>query len=279
MAVVSAGPYANNLHLAPDRQPDQHLIAQFLQAGCCSRCPTNSVKALKASYHPTKYRNRIRPPELFRAGSMAWPPNSKTLGKWRRQLLRVAQSSRSKQRNGEADVQWSCRRALVHSWMSRVSAAGPAAPPLDCWSLWWSGLWSAEMDSPHAAVHSPGYPAVNSFRMTDWLTCCFTSDTTQTRSFQGRFPKPPSLGPVRKKLNLTRQKHAFTDQKKSTTTQNKHKTKARFSRLLWYLAWKRSGSILKGKEKSKWRKKDKFRINTTTAHPQWPMLMYMAAQK
>ena len=25
-AVVSAGPYANNLHLAPDRLPQQHLI-------------------------------------------------------------------------------------------------------------------------------------------------------------------------------------------------------------------------------------------------------------
>ena len=32
MAVASAGPYANNLHLAPDRQPHQHLITQLLQA-------------------------------------------------------------------------------------------------------------------------------------------------------------------------------------------------------------------------------------------------------
>jgi len=29
MAVASAGPYANNLHLAPDRRPHQHLINQF----------------------------------------------------------------------------------------------------------------------------------------------------------------------------------------------------------------------------------------------------------
>jgi len=43
-----AGPYANNLHLAPDRQPHQHLITQFLQAGCSSRRTTNSVKALTA---------------------------------------------------------------------------------------------------------------------------------------------------------------------------------------------------------------------------------------
>ena len=46
--VASAGPYANNLHLAPNRQPHQHLITQFLQAGCSSRRPTNSIKALKA---------------------------------------------------------------------------------------------------------------------------------------------------------------------------------------------------------------------------------------
>jgi len=47
VAVASAGPYANNLHLAPDKQPRQHLITQFLQAGCSSQCPTNSVKTLK----------------------------------------------------------------------------------------------------------------------------------------------------------------------------------------------------------------------------------------
>ena len=46
MAVASAGPYSS-LHLAPDRQPRQHPTAQFLQAGCPSFHPTNSVKALK----------------------------------------------------------------------------------------------------------------------------------------------------------------------------------------------------------------------------------------
>jgi len=35
-------------HLAPDRQPRQHPTTQFLQAGCPSCHPTNSVKALKA---------------------------------------------------------------------------------------------------------------------------------------------------------------------------------------------------------------------------------------
>jgi len=28
-AMASAGPCANNLHLAPDRSPQQHLITQF----------------------------------------------------------------------------------------------------------------------------------------------------------------------------------------------------------------------------------------------------------
>jgi len=46
-AVASTGPYANSPHLAPDWQPHQHLITQFLQAGWSSRCQTNSVKALK----------------------------------------------------------------------------------------------------------------------------------------------------------------------------------------------------------------------------------------
>jgi len=46
MVAASSGPFANNLHLAPDRQPPQHLISQFLQAGCSLWRPTNSVKAL-----------------------------------------------------------------------------------------------------------------------------------------------------------------------------------------------------------------------------------------
>jgi len=47
VAVRSAGPYANHLHLTPDRQPCQYLTTQFLQARCPSCCPTNSVKALE----------------------------------------------------------------------------------------------------------------------------------------------------------------------------------------------------------------------------------------
>jgi len=47
VAVASAGPYAS-LHLAPDRQPRQYPTTPFfLQAGCPSCRPTNSIKALK----------------------------------------------------------------------------------------------------------------------------------------------------------------------------------------------------------------------------------------
>jgi len=48
--MASAGPYAS-LCLTPDRQPRQHPITQFIQAWCPSCCPTNSVKALKASQY------------------------------------------------------------------------------------------------------------------------------------------------------------------------------------------------------------------------------------
>jgi len=46
--VASAGSYAS-LHLTPDREPGQQLTTQFLQAGCPSSRPTNSVKALEAT--------------------------------------------------------------------------------------------------------------------------------------------------------------------------------------------------------------------------------------
>jgi len=35
-------------------QTDNHPTTQFLQAGCPSCCPTNSIKALKATLHKTK---------------------------------------------------------------------------------------------------------------------------------------------------------------------------------------------------------------------------------
>jgi len=45
--------YNASLHLAQDRQPHQHPTTHlcFLQAGCPSCRPTNSVKALKAFHN------------------------------------------------------------------------------------------------------------------------------------------------------------------------------------------------------------------------------------
>ena len=48
VAVASAAPYANHLNLAPDKNHASISTLNFLQAGCSSWCPTNSVKALKA---------------------------------------------------------------------------------------------------------------------------------------------------------------------------------------------------------------------------------------
>jgi len=48
VALAAAKPYANHLHFAPDRQPHQHHITQFLWAGCSSCHLTDSVKAPKA---------------------------------------------------------------------------------------------------------------------------------------------------------------------------------------------------------------------------------------
>jgi len=42
------------MHLALDRQPHQHPTTLFLQAGCPSCRPANSVKALKASKKEVK---------------------------------------------------------------------------------------------------------------------------------------------------------------------------------------------------------------------------------
>ena len=65
MAVESAGPYAS-LHLAPDKSstPAPHHSV-FLQAGCPSCRPTNSVKALKA-------RNTLRIGPEFQMQEVGW---------------------------------------------------------------------------------------------------------------------------------------------------------------------------------------------------------------
>ena len=45
-------------HLAPDRQSHQNPTTQFLQAGCPSCCPTNSIKALEAINTNSKYKRK-----------------------------------------------------------------------------------------------------------------------------------------------------------------------------------------------------------------------------
>jgi len=60
LAVASAGPYANHLHLASDRQPCQYLTTQFLQAGRPSCHPTNSIKVLKKNLHGSKTGMKAR---------------------------------------------------------------------------------------------------------------------------------------------------------------------------------------------------------------------------
>jgi len=47
VALASAGPCANHLHLTPNRQPRQHVIAQFSHAWCSFWRPTNSIKTLR----------------------------------------------------------------------------------------------------------------------------------------------------------------------------------------------------------------------------------------
>ena len=44
MAVTSAGPYANNMHLAPDRQQHQHLINQFFTGRMLSLTPNQQCQ-------------------------------------------------------------------------------------------------------------------------------------------------------------------------------------------------------------------------------------------
>ena len=100
MTVASAGPYANNMHLAPDRQPHQHLITQFLQAGCSSWRPANIVRTLKTNNNynnvygaviMSKVIARVHPVHLM---NVDWAPGGRQpsdqacrLGLWVRRKL------------------------------------------------------------------------------------------------------------------------------------------------------------------------------------------------
>jgi len=48
-AVTSAGQYANNLHLASDRKPQQHLISQFLQAHMLFLTPNQQCQSTEGT--------------------------------------------------------------------------------------------------------------------------------------------------------------------------------------------------------------------------------------
>ena len=48
-AVVAAGPYANNLHLAPDRQPHRHLITQFFTGRMFFLTPNQQCQSTEGS--------------------------------------------------------------------------------------------------------------------------------------------------------------------------------------------------------------------------------------
>ena len=52
MAVAAAGPYANHLHLAPDRQPRQHVTTQFF-TGQMSFLPSNQQRQSTEGIHFT----------------------------------------------------------------------------------------------------------------------------------------------------------------------------------------------------------------------------------
>jgi len=71
VAVASAALYAT-LHLAPDRQQCQHPTTQFLQTGCPSCRPTNSVKALKAYTTTTKNQQAAAQAATSRIGAATW---------------------------------------------------------------------------------------------------------------------------------------------------------------------------------------------------------------
>jgi len=50
MAVASAGPYANHLHLAPDRQPHQHVITQYLTGRMLFLMPNQQCQSNEGMY-------------------------------------------------------------------------------------------------------------------------------------------------------------------------------------------------------------------------------------
>jgi len=48
--VASAGPYANNLHLAPDSEPHEHLITQFFTGQMLFLTPSQQCRSTEGIY-------------------------------------------------------------------------------------------------------------------------------------------------------------------------------------------------------------------------------------
>jgi len=71
VAVTSAGPYADHLHLTPDRYHASTTSLVYLQAGCSSCCPTNIVKALNA-YKKIHYKEKTKDRFGCLLWSLAW---------------------------------------------------------------------------------------------------------------------------------------------------------------------------------------------------------------
>jgi len=53
MVVASAGPYANHLHLAPDRKLRQHLIAQFFTGQILFLTPNQQSQSTEGNVDET----------------------------------------------------------------------------------------------------------------------------------------------------------------------------------------------------------------------------------
>ena len=58
MAVASAGPYANHLHLVPDTQPHQDLITKFLTGWMLFLMPKFQLRESALALTITKYTHR-----------------------------------------------------------------------------------------------------------------------------------------------------------------------------------------------------------------------------
>jgi len=100
--------------------------------------------------------------------------------------------------------------------------------------------WPRYDQGEPASKKNPGQRSISS----NWLTeLRFYIPLDIKQVILETFHKPISWLYM-EKLNLKQQQHTFTTQKNVQHKINTKKTKARFSRLLWHLAWKRRRPIL-----------------------------------